>query len=50
MKIKNLINQENCSYLFQLTDEPLLRKRADMAENRNQDLLWLLREKQSKEK
>jgi hypothetical protein len=49
MKIENAFHREIWFYLFQLSDEPVLRKRVDVAENRNQDLLWLLREKQSKE-
>jgi hypothetical protein len=37
-------------FLFQLSDEQALQKRINMAENRVQDLEWLLREKQLTEK
>jgi hypothetical protein len=35
---------------MQLSDEKTLQKRINMAENRIQDLEWLLREKQLSEK
>lgn len=38
------------NHLFQLTDEQALQKRIEMADNRIQDLEWLLREKQLSEK
>jgi len=38
------------SYSFQLSDEQTLQKRITMAENRIQDLEWLLRDKQLSEK